>query len=104
MRPRPTASDSLSTALHGIDPKTGALQFRDERTDEDRYVESSVVIGCDGSASAIRSEMLKLSRFNFSQQYLDYGYKELTIPAGVPMESMSSKPTLFTSGHGAITC
>ena len=21
-------------------------------------------------------------RFNFSQQYLDYGYKELTIPAG----------------------
>jgi kynurenine 3-monooxygenase len=26
--------------------------------------------------------MLRLSRFNFSQQYLDYGYKELTIPAG----------------------
>jgi len=41
-----------------------------------------VVIGCDGSASAIRGEMLKLNRFNFSQQYLDYGYKELTIPAG----------------------
>jgi kynurenine 3-monooxygenase len=40
------------------------------------------VIGCDGSASAIRAEMLKLNRFNFSQQYLDYGYRELTIPAG----------------------
>jgi kynurenine 3-monooxygenase len=26
--------------------------------------------------------MLKLNRFNFSQQYLDYGYKELTISAG----------------------
>jgi kynurenine 3-monooxygenase len=26
--------------------------------------------------------MLKLPRFNFSQQYLDYGYKELTIPVG----------------------
>jgi kynurenine 3-monooxygenase len=26
--------------------------------------------------------MLKLSRFNYSQEYLDYGYKELTIPAG----------------------
>src|ERR1700688_5217691 len=25
--------------------------------------------------------MLKVSRFTFSQQYLDYGYKELTIPA-----------------------
>ncbi len=42
----------------------------------------AVVIGCDGSASAIRGEMLKLNRFNFSQEYLDYGYKELTIPAG----------------------
>jgi len=66
----------------GIDLKTGALQLRDERTSEDRRLESSVVIGCDGSASAIRGEMLRLSRFNFSQQYLDYGYKELTIPAG----------------------
>ena len=26
--------------------------------------------------------MLKLPRFNFSQQHLNYGYKELTIPAG----------------------
>jgi kynurenine 3-monooxygenase len=66
----------------GIDLTTGALRLRDERRSENRSVESRVVIGCDGSASAIRSEMLKLSRFNFSQQYLDYGYKELTIPAG----------------------
>jgi kynurenine 3-monooxygenase len=66
----------------GIDVKTGTLQVRNERKGEDRTIESSVVIGCDGSASAIRGEMLKLSRFNFSQQYLDYGYKELTIPAG----------------------
>jgi kynurenine 3-monooxygenase len=66
----------------GIDLKTGRLQVGNERKSEDRTIESSVVIGCDGSASAIRSEMVKLSRFNFSQQYLDYGYKELTIPAG----------------------
>jgi kynurenine 3-monooxygenase len=67
---------------NGIDLNTGTLQVRDEGTGEDRTVESSVVIGCDGSSSAVRGEMLKLSRFNFSQQYLDYGYKELTIPAG----------------------
>jgi kynurenine 3-monooxygenase len=64
-----------------IDLKTAALRIRDEQTGEIGTVVSNVVIGCDGSASAIRSEMLKLSRFNFSQQYLDYGYKELTIPA-----------------------
>lgn len=66
----------------GIDLKTGALQLRSERKSDDRTIEAGVVIGCDGSASGIRGEMLKLSRFNFSQQYLDYGYKELTIPAG----------------------
>ena len=66
----------------GIDLKTGSLQIHDEQKNTDRTIDSSVVIGCDGSASAIRGEMLKLPRFNFSQQYLDYGYKELTIPAG----------------------
>jgi kynurenine 3-monooxygenase len=66
----------------GIALNTGDLHMRDERTDEQHVLQSSVVIGCDGSASAIRSEMLKLNRFNFSQQYLDYGYKELTIPIG----------------------
>src|ERR1700722_57948 len=66
----------------GVDLKTGSLQFKDELSGEERTIESSVVIVCDGSASAIRGEMLRLTRFKFSQQYLDYGYKELTIPAG----------------------
>ncbi|MGA8273513.1 MAG: NAD(P)/FAD-dependent oxidoreductase [Candidatus Sulfotelmatobacter sp.] len=66
----------------GFDLKTGAIRLRDEDTGKDLNSEGGVVIGCDGSASAMRMEMLRLSRFNFSQEYLDYGYKELTIPAG----------------------
>jgi kynurenine 3-monooxygenase len=66
----------------GMDLKTGTLQLRNESTGATSKIETGVVIGCDGSASVIRSEMLKLNSFNFSQQYLDYGYKELTIPAG----------------------
>jgi kynurenine 3-monooxygenase len=66
----------------GYDLKTGAIRIRNEDTAEETTREAGVVIGCDGSASSIRAEMLKLSRFNFSQQYLDYGYKELTIAAG----------------------
>jgi kynurenine 3-monooxygenase len=82
------AAESQGVKIHfeqrctGTDLKTAALQLRDDQTGEERTLEPNVVIGCDGSASAIRAEMLKLSRFNFSQQYLDYGYKELTIPAG----------------------
>ena len=66
----------------GYDLKTGAIRLRDAESGEETTRGAGIVIGCDGSASAIRNEMLKLSRFDFSQQHLDYGYKELTIPAG----------------------
>jgi len=65
----------------GIDTGSGKLRLRDEMSGKEETVLCGVVIGCDGSASAIRSEMFRLPRFNFSQQHLDYGYKELTIPA-----------------------
>lgn len=65
----------------GMDLRNGTVQFRQEESGKAESIEAEVVIGCDGSASAIRGEMLKKTRFNFSQQYLDYGYKELTIPA-----------------------
>jgi len=66
----------------GMDLNTGTLVVQDHETGEEHSAAAGAVIGCDGSASAIRGEMLKRSRFNFSQQYLDYGYKELTIVAG----------------------
>jgi kynurenine 3-monooxygenase len=70
----------------GCDLKTGAIRLRDEETRKETIRESTLAIGCDGSASAIRSQVLKLNRFNFSQEYLAYGYKELTIPAGADGE------------------
>jgi kynurenine 3-monooxygenase len=66
----------------GVDLRSGVVHLRNEDTGAAWVVDSKVVIGADGGTSAVRTEMLKLPRFNFSQQYLDYGYKELTIPAG----------------------
>jgi kynurenine 3-monooxygenase len=65
----------------GFDLRTGAVHLRNEDTGAESVVGSDVVIGTDGATSAVRTDMLKLPRFNVSQQYLDYGYKELTIPA-----------------------
>ncbi len=42
--------------------------------------ESDVLIGIDGAFSAVRRAMQRTDRFNFSQTYLEHGYKELTIP------------------------
>ncbi|MGC2370831.1 MAG: NAD(P)/FAD-dependent oxidoreductase [Candidatus Sulfotelmatobacter sp.] len=66
----------------GFDFRTGEIRVRNEDTREETNQKTEVLIGCDGAASALRAEMLKLSHFDFSQQHLDYGYKELTIPAG----------------------
>ncbi|MDG1570769.1 NAD(P)/FAD-dependent oxidoreductase [Robiginitalea sp. M366] len=38
------------------------------------------IFGCDGAFSRIRHKMQRRSRFNYSQHFLDVGYKELTIP------------------------
>ncbi len=47
-----------------------------------RAVEFDVdlVIGCDGAFSVVRGALQRLDRFDYSQSYLDHGYKELTIP------------------------
>jgi kynurenine 3-monooxygenase len=66
----------------GYDQVTGMLELRSESSGTSTAAHAELVIATDGSGSAIRGEMMKTNRFNFSQQYLDYGYKELTIPAG----------------------
>jgi kynurenine 3-monooxygenase len=84
----------------GHDLKTGDISLLDESTDEKTTRQTEVVIGCDGAASALRAGMLKLSRFDFSQQYLDYGYKELTIPAGPNGEHLLQKSALHIWPRG----
>ncbi|UOY07487.1 FAD-dependent monooxygenase [Muricauda sp. SCSIO 64092] len=39
-----------------------------------------IVFGCDGAFSRIRHKMQRRSRFDYSQDFIDVGYKELTIP------------------------
>jgi kynurenine 3-monooxygenase len=100
------AAEEHGAAIHfnqrctGFDVKTGAIRVRNDETGEETTHEAGVVIGCDGSASSIRAEMLKLSRFNFSQQYLDYGYKELTIPAGSQREHLLATNALHIWPRG----
>lgn len=70
----------FNTRCTGMDLQTGTVFFKDERTGALSQAQGQTVIGTDGSASALRMEMMKHGRFNFSQEYLEHGYKELTIP------------------------
>ncbi|MCH7527110.1 MAG: FAD-dependent monooxygenase [Planctomycetes bacterium] len=51
-------------------------------TGERQTVEGDILIGADGAFSTVRGAMQRLDRFNYRQDYLEHGYKELTIPPG----------------------
>jgi kynurenine 3-monooxygenase len=40
-----------------------------------------MIFGCDGAFSRVRHKMQRRSRFDYSQKFIDVGYKELRIPA-----------------------
>lgn len=60
------------------DFESNTMTFKSENG-ETIEVRASVIIGTDGAASAVRSEMMKLDGYTSSIEPLDYGYKELYI-------------------------
>jgi kynurenine 3-monooxygenase len=48
-----------------------------------QHLPFDLIIGSDGAFSAVRLAMQFTDQFNFSQSYIEHGYKELHIPAGV---------------------
>lgn len=54
--------------------------FFGEHPGGETTVNYEILIATDGATSPVRMEMQKIPRFNFSQEYENYGYKELTIP------------------------
>lgn len=66
----------------GIDLANATVQLHDEETGQTRAAACNVVIAADGAFSVVRSQMQKQDRFDYRQDYLTHGYKELHIPAG----------------------
>lgn len=59
----------------------GAKLFTgDSEKGEWEAYEFDLIFGCDGAFSRVRHKMQRRSRFNYSQDFIDVGYKELTIP------------------------
>ncbi|SCL17944.1 kynurenine 3-monooxygenase [Micromonospora nigra] len=64
--------------LVGLDPATGAMTF--ETPQGTVAASASVVLGTDGAGSAVRGQLLGHGLLTESLDFLDYGYKELTVP------------------------
>lgn len=70
------------------------LYFWQEVDNKEIVHTANTVIGADGAFSAIRQNTFKLERFNYSQTFLQWGYKELTIPAGQNQSFLIEKNAL----------
>lgn len=78
-----------------FDYKTGAAVVEDAGG-EKTIVKGDTLIAADGAGSAVRDAMLHggVPRFNFSQAWLEHGYKELHIPPGAGGEFLMEKNAL----------
>lgn len=64
-----------------IDKESATATFRDAKTGAETRVEADILIGADGAFSAVRRMMMVRERIDYHQEFLPWGYKELTIEA-----------------------
>jgi kynurenine 3-monooxygenase len=85
-----------------IDRKTNTAYFENEQTQKITPVQSDLIFGSDGAFSASRLSMqLGSDRFEYTQHYIEAGYKELTIPAGPNQSFRMEKNALHIWPRGS---
>ncbi len=66
-----------------IDWKKNEIHFTNTEKNISHTTKQDLIFGSDGAFSAARlTHQLQHNRFQYDQYYIDFGYKELTIPAG----------------------
>lgn len=74
----------FETTVTDVDLETASIVYRSSNGDI-KQDQGDIVIGTDGAGSVIRRNMSRRSGrllFNYSQDFLRHGYKELSIPPG----------------------
>ena len=79
----PGVKTEFGRRLAGLDMATGELAFETAPGGRDPAApaRADIVLACDGAYSAARRSVTFRPGFTFSQDYLEHGYKELTVPA-----------------------
>ena len=66
----------------------------------ERVVKADLLFGADGAFSALRNSYVHMDKVNCSQQYLEYGYKELCIPPAADGSMLMEKNYLHIWPRG----
>lgn len=74
---------SFNRKCESIDWNKNEIRFEDALNHQSSTINYQLAFGSDGAFSAARlTHQLQHDRFQYQQYYIDFGYKELTIPAG----------------------
>jgi kynurenine 3-monooxygenase len=86
---------------NSIDWKENKIEFEKTDSPQSEVVKAGLIFGSDGAYSAARlTHQLQHDRFQYQQYYIDFGYKELTIPAGENGTFMLEKNALHIWPRG----
>jgi kynurenine 3-monooxygenase len=100
----------------GVDLANTTVEMKNLETDQVSRQKADLLFGCDGAHSAVRAQMQRMSRFDYSQQYWEQGYKELSVPADAGADWAREKNVLhiwprsqymligFPNTDGSFTC
>ena len=64
-----------------VNMERAELKLTNTLEDSNINIKCDLIVGADGAFSAVRDKVTRQDRFQFSQYYIDHGYKELLIPA-----------------------
>jgi kynurenine 3-monooxygenase len=68
-------------ACDDLDLSKNEIHFTDTKTKTQEKYTYDHIFGTDGAFSSVRGALQKTPMFNYSQEYLPHGYKELSFPA-----------------------
>jgi kynurenine 3-monooxygenase len=83
-----------------VDFDKPALHFKNALSGKTHEVKADRIFGADGAFSSVRGALQKTDRFSFSQEYIEHGYKELTIPPGEAGSFLIEKEALHIWPRG----
>lgn len=77
----PRIRTHFEVTIDEIDLAQKRVALRSPAHKRKTWIQGRLIIGADGTNSVVRDAMTRHARVNYAQDYLDYGYKELLMPA-----------------------
>lgn len=101
----PNIQTVFNQRLVQVEKHSSQLWFQDEDQPEEPpvAVHAPLIIGCDGIFSTVRQQMQKGERANYHQDCLDWGYKDMLVPALATGEHAMARNALHIWPRGHCT-